>query len=186
MKNDMTSEVIECLREHASFKCIEGNEKRMVLAAADLLEAKDAQLDDAAKDTAALIEIDKVMLESGAHWPDLETDALVVRSVKEMTRMLNAALVTPATTPGAPEQTDNIISLVQRLALALRQANPIHPLPEKAIDYLRSAGVIVSPLRKVVQPCTGCNGRGEVGGLRQDGYHSEMCPCCQGSGQEQP
>jgi hypothetical protein len=43
-----------------------------------------------AKDTAALIEIDRVMLESGADWPDLEGDALVVRHVKELTRMLNA------------------------------------------------------------------------------------------------
>lgn len=43
-----------------------------------------------AKDTAAIIEIDRVMLESGAHWPDVKTDALVVRHVKELTRMLNA------------------------------------------------------------------------------------------------
>ncbi len=32
------------------------------------------------------------------------------------------------------------------------------------------------------QKCTGCNGNGEVGGLRQDGYHSEECPFCKGSG----
>jgi len=30
---------IECLREHASFKCIEGNEKQMVLKSADMLAA---------------------------------------------------------------------------------------------------------------------------------------------------
>ena len=42
------------------------------------------------KDTAALIEIDRVMLQTGAHWPDVETDAMVVRHVKELTRMLNA------------------------------------------------------------------------------------------------
>jgi hypothetical protein len=59
---------------------------------APLVRLADAQalLDEAAKDTAAIIEIDRVMLESGADWPDLETDALVVRSVKQLTRMLNA------------------------------------------------------------------------------------------------
>ena len=40
--NTERTELIDCLREHASFKCIEGNEKRMVLKAADMLEA-DAQ-----------------------------------------------------------------------------------------------------------------------------------------------
>jgi len=30
--------------------------------------------------------------------------------------------------------------------------------------------------------CEGCNGHGMVGGLRQDGYHSEECPFCKGSG----
>ena len=30
--------------------------------------------------------------------------------------------------------------------------------------------------------CDGCNGNGEIGGLRQDGYHSEPCPFCGGSG----
>ena len=43
-----------------------------------------------AQDTAAIIEIDRVMLESGANWPDVQTDAMVVRSVKQLTRMLNA------------------------------------------------------------------------------------------------
>lgn len=125
-----------------------GSEARALVLQADA----QALLDAAVKDTAAIIEIDRVMLESGAHWPDLETDALVVRHVKELTRMLNAALVTPATTPGAPEQTDNIISLVQRLALALRQADPAHPLPALAIDYLHCAGVRVNALREAVQP----------------------------------
>ena len=37
--NTERTELIDCLREHASFKCIEGNEKRMVLKAADMLEA---------------------------------------------------------------------------------------------------------------------------------------------------
>jgi hypothetical protein len=41
------------------------------------------------QDAAALIEIDRVMLESGAHWPDVETDAMVVRHVKQLTRMMN-------------------------------------------------------------------------------------------------
>lgn len=34
------------------------------------------------------------------------------------------------------------------------------------------------------QPCQGCNGNGEVGGLRFDGYHSEICPFCKGDGTE--
>lgn len=38
--------------------------------------------------------------------------------------------------------------------------------------------------RRVAQECTGCDGRGEVGGLRADGYHSETCPFCKGSGLE--
>ena len=40
--NTERAALIDCLREHASFKCIEGNEKRMVLKAANMLEA-DAQ-----------------------------------------------------------------------------------------------------------------------------------------------
>ena len=36
MQKELTEGLIACLREHASFKCIEGNEKRMVLAASDL------------------------------------------------------------------------------------------------------------------------------------------------------
>lgn len=59
-----------------------------------LLEAKDAEISALkaapSRDTAALIEIDRVMLEAGAHWPDVQADALVVRHVKELTRMLNA------------------------------------------------------------------------------------------------
>ena len=34
-------------------------------------------------------------------------------------------------------------------------------------------------------PCMGCNGNGEVGGLRSDGYDSEICPYCKGGGTEQ-
>lgn len=40
------------------------------------------------------------------------------------------------------------------------------------------------PIAQAVQACTGCNGRGEVGGLRPDGYHSEVCPYCRGDGIE--
>jgi hypothetical protein len=40
------------------------------------------------------------------------------------------------------------------------------------------------PTAQVVQPCTGCSGRGEVGGLRPDGYHSDVCPFCHGDGIE--
>jgi hypothetical protein len=41
-------------------------------------------------DTRALIEIDRVMLHAGGFWPDVETDAMVVRHVKQLTRMFNA------------------------------------------------------------------------------------------------
>lgn len=34
------------------------------------------------------------------------------------------------------------------------------------------------------EDCTGCNGRGEVGGLTPQGYDSSVCPYCKGSGRE--
>lgn len=34
--------------------------------------------------------------------------------------------------------------------------------------------------------CSGCEGRGEVGGLTPSGYESETCPFCKGTGYEQP
>jgi len=30
--------------------------------------------------------------------------------------------------------------------------------------------------------CGGCHGYGEIGGLRPDGYYSDPCPFCNGSG----
>lgn len=33
--------------------------------------------------------------------------------------------------------------------------------------------------------CSGCNGNGEVGGLRSDGHHSEECPFCKGTGRDE-
>lgn len=44
------------------------------------------------KDTIAVMEIDKVMLCAGQHWPDVEGEAMIVRHVKQLTRMLNAEL----------------------------------------------------------------------------------------------
>ena len=43
MKHELMDELVACLREHASF-LHRGNEKRMVLKAADLLIAKDAEI----------------------------------------------------------------------------------------------------------------------------------------------
>lgn len=38
----------------------------------------------------AIMEVDKVMLHVAGHWPDVETDAMMVRHVKQLTRMHNA------------------------------------------------------------------------------------------------
>ena len=56
-----------------------------------------------------------------------------------------------------------------------------------AIQYLQSgfSRTDWEDVAQPVQPCRGCNGHGEVGGLRSDGYHSEMCPYCKGDGTEQ-
>lgn len=40
------------------------------------------------------------------------------------------------------------------------------------------------PLTAPSDKCSGCNGNGMVGGLRSDGYHSDECPFCKGSGIE--
>ena len=37
-----------------------------------------------------------------------------------------------------------------------------------------------------LKPFDGCNGHGEVGGLRPDGYHTEPCPFCNGTGHDAP
>jgi hypothetical protein len=38
------------------------------------------------------------------------------------------------------------------------------------------------PTGTASKECEGCNGRGEVGGLRADGYHNDTCPLCKGAG----
>ncbi len=48
------------LREHASFKCIEGNEKRMVIQAADMLEA-DAKQNSCSKFSSTCADTSKAM-----------------------------------------------------------------------------------------------------------------------------
>ena len=65
-----------------------------------------------------------------------------------------------------------IASIIERRLMHLSQ--PAH-VPET------DCGNISQP----VEPCTGCNGHGEVGGLSSDGYHSEICPYCKGDGTEQ-
>ena len=50
-------------------------------------------------------------------------------------------------------------------------------------DALRNARLeVYEVLDQLVQPCSACNGHGEVGGLRSDGYYSEICPYCKGDG----
>lgn len=56
-------------------------------------------------------------------------------------------------------------------------------LPEIQI-CTKSQTTAVQPAQAGAQKCSACNGNGEVGGPRQDGYHAEECPFCQGSGRE--
>ena len=55
-------------------------------------------------------------------------------------------------TTGTP--VDNLVSLVVRLAHALRKADQFTPLPDLAMGYLRHAGLAPSPLR-TAQPDSG-------------------------------
>jgi hypothetical protein len=61
--------------------CVERDELRAELAKPESEPSKDA---------AAVIEIDKVMLHAAHHWPDVDSEAMIVRHVKFLTRMLSA------------------------------------------------------------------------------------------------
>lgn len=49
-------------------------------------------------------------------------------------------------------------------------------------DYLGRTPSAVLPSEPTGAACTACNGRGEVGGLTRDGWESERCSTCGGTG----
>lgn len=52
------------------------------------------------------------------------------------------------------QKVDDMAAIVRRLAHSLRQAAPGNDLPEKALDYLKRAGVPTSVLREIENKVT--------------------------------